>query len=221
MVAVANATDAENEGPKEQSHKKKRKHIYVSLLDVNGAIGRNGAIDVAKANELNAAIEEANELNAAIEEANELNVAIEEANELNAAIKEVDGLNAAIEEANGLNVAIEEVTDPMDIDQSSISDSKHEFEPGRHQADWYLDSGANAHFCSDLSQFTQYRPLPNRSANLAISAANMPIQGIGTVEIDLESAHGINTLKVRDVYYSPEIRINVLSPSVIFSKSGI
>jgi hypothetical protein len=108
----------------------------VSLLDVNGAIGRNGAIDIAK---------------------------------------EANGLNAAIEEANGLNEAIEETTDPMDIDQSSISDSKHEFEPGRYQADWYLDLGANAHFCSDLSQFTQYRPLSNRSANLAMSAANMPI----------------------------------------------
>ena len=143
----------------------------MSLLDINGAIRRNGAIDIAK--------------------------------------------------ANGLNAAIEETTDPMDIDQSSISDSKHEFEPGRHQADWYLDSGANAHFCSDLSQFTQFRPLSNRSANLAMSAANMPIQGIGVVEIDLESAHGINTLKIRDVYYSPGIRINVLSPSVIFSKSGI
>jgi hypothetical protein len=92
-VTVANAIDAKDEGPKEQSHKKKRKHIYVSLLDVNGAIGRNGAIDIAK---------------------------------------EANGLNAAIEEANGLNEAIEETTDPMDIDQSSISDSKHEFEPGRH-----------------------------------------------------------------------------------------
>jgi hypothetical protein len=191
-VTVANAIDAKDEGPKEQSHKKKRKHIYVSLLDVNGAIGRNGAIDVAK-----------------------------EANGLNAAIEEANGLNAAIEEADEFNAAIEETTDPMDVDQSSISDSKHEFEPGRHQADWYLDSGANAHFCSDLSQFTQFRPLSNRSANLAMSAANMPIQGIGIVEIDLESAHGINTLKIRDVYYSPGIRINVLSPSVIFSKSGI
>jgi hypothetical protein len=55
----------------------------VSFLDVNGAIGRNGAIDVAK-------------------------------------------------EANGLNAAIEEITDPMDVDQSSISDLKHEFEPGRY-----------------------------------------------------------------------------------------
>jgi hypothetical protein len=152
MVAVANAIDAEDEGPKKQSHKKKRKHIYVSFLDINKAIGRNGAIDIAKANELNAAIEEANELNAvikeanelnvaieevdrlnaAIEEANGLNVAIEEANELNATIEKVDGLNAAIEEANGLNVAIEEVTDSMDIDQLSISDLKHEFEPGRY-----------------------------------------------------------------------------------------
>jgi hypothetical protein len=118
----------------------------VSLLNVNRVIRRNGAIDIAK-------------------EANRLNIAIEEAN----------GLNAAIKEANGLNEAIKETTDPMDIDQSSISDSKYEFEPGRYQADWYLDSGANAHFCSDLSQFTQYRPLSNRSANLAISAANMPI----------------------------------------------
>jgi hypothetical protein len=185
MIAVANATNAKNEGPKEQSHKKKRKHIYVSLLNINEAIGRNKAIDVAKANELNTAIEkadglntaidEANELGAAIEEANELNAAIKEANELNAAIKKVDRLNAAIEKANGLNVAIEEATDPMDINQSLISDSKHEFEPGRYQADWYLDLGANAHFCSDLSQFTQYRPLPNRSANLAMSVANMLI----------------------------------------------
>jgi hypothetical protein len=54
-----------------------------------------------------------------------------------------------------------------------------------------------------------------------MSAANMPIQDIGTVEIDLELAHGINTLKVRDVYYSSGIRINVLFLSVIFSKSGI
>jgi hypothetical protein len=77
----------------------------VSLLNVNGAIGRNRAIDVAK-------------------------------------------------EANKLNAAIEETTNPIDINQSSISDSKHEFEPDRHQTDWYLDSGANAHFCSDLSQFT-------------------------------------------------------------------
>jgi hypothetical protein len=65
MVAV-NATDAEDEGPKEQSHKKKRKHIYMSFLNINKAIGRNGAIDVAKANRFNAAIQEANGLNAAI-----------------------------------------------------------------------------------------------------------------------------------------------------------
>jgi hypothetical protein len=49
----------------------------------------------------------------------------------------------------------------------------------------------------------------------------MLIQGIGVVEIDFELAHGINTLKIRDVYYSLGIRINVLSLSVIFSKSGI
>jgi hypothetical protein len=152
MVAVANTTNAKDEGPKKQSYKKKRKYIYVSFLDINEVIGRNGAIDVAKANRFNAIIEEANELNKAIKEANGLNVIIEEVNELNAAIEkangfnaaieEANGLNAIIEEANGLNIAIEEVdelnavieeiTDPMDIDQSSISDLKHEFEPGRH-----------------------------------------------------------------------------------------
>jgi hypothetical protein len=57
----------------------------VSFLNVNGAIGRNRAIDVAK-------------------------------------------------EANKLNAAIEKTTDPIDINQSSISDSKHEFEPDRYQA---------------------------------------------------------------------------------------
>jgi len=65
----------------------------MSFLNVNRAIGRNGAIDIAK-----------------------------KANELNTAIKE----------ANGLNKAIKETTDPININQSSISDSKHEFEPGRH-----------------------------------------------------------------------------------------
>jgi hypothetical protein len=43
--------------------------IYVSFLDVNGAIRRNGAIDIAKeANRLNIAIEEANGLNEVIKE---------------------------------------------------------------------------------------------------------------------------------------------------------
>jgi hypothetical protein len=76
----------------------------VSFLNVNEAIRRNGAIDIAK-----------------------------EANGLNTVIKEANGLNAVIEETNGLNEVIDQITDPMDIDQSSISDSKHEFEPGRHQ----------------------------------------------------------------------------------------
>jgi hypothetical protein len=41
----------------------------VSFLDVNGAIRRNGAIDIAKeANRFNAAIEETNGLNEAIKE---------------------------------------------------------------------------------------------------------------------------------------------------------
>jgi hypothetical protein len=65
----------------------------VFFFDVNEAIRRNRAIDIAK---------------------------------------EVNGLNAAIEKANGLNEVIEEITDLMDIDQSSISDLKHEFEPSRH-----------------------------------------------------------------------------------------
>jgi hypothetical protein len=68
----------------------------MSLLNVNGTIKRNEAIDIAK---------------------------------------KANRLNAAIEEANGLNKAIKETTDPMDIDQSSISDSKHEFEPSRYQTD--------------------------------------------------------------------------------------
>ena len=85
----------------------------MSLLDVNGAIGRNGAIDVAK---------EINKFNAIIEEANGLNTAIEEAN----------GLNKAIEETDKLNTIIKKITNPMNIDQLSISDLKHEFEPGRY-----------------------------------------------------------------------------------------
>jgi hypothetical protein len=45
----------------------------VSLLDVNGVIRRNGAIDIAKkANKLNAAIKEADELNAVIKEITDL-----------------------------------------------------------------------------------------------------------------------------------------------------
>jgi hypothetical protein len=45
----------------------------VSLLDVNGVIRRNGAIDIAKeTNGFNAAIEEADEFNAAIEETTDL-----------------------------------------------------------------------------------------------------------------------------------------------------
>src|SRR5450755_4638140 len=89
------------------------------------------------------------------------------------------------------------------------------------QVDWFLDSGANAHFCNDLTQFVKYYPVNQRCANMAINATHMPIKETGVVEIKLKSTYGPKTLKMENVFYSPDIRINVLSPAVIYNKSGI
>ena len=45
--------------------------------------------------------------------------------------------------------------------------------------------------------------------------------GIGTVDITLKSIYGTRLLRVTNVYYSPLIRINVLSLSRFFEISGI
>jgi hypothetical protein len=58
-------------------------------------------------------------------------------------------------------------------------------------------------------------------ASIADSEKKLPIKGKGIVQIYLDSKHGTTILQVKDVYYSPTVRINLLSPSVIFQRSGI
>jgi hypothetical protein len=127
---------------------------------------------------------------------------------------------------------IEEIPMANTIDEIPIAntiDSEHELneyeqdeDPNHLITDWFLDSGANAHFCNDGTVFIKYKPICDQhTAKVAGSNQHLPIHGIGTVDITLQSIYGKRLLRVTDVYYSPLIRINVLSLSRFFEKSGI
>ena len=110
-----------------------------------------------------------------------------------------------------------------EYDSQSESEVKMDNVPNHLITDWFLDSGANAHFCNDRSAFIKYKPIceKHNTAKGAGSNQHLPIMGQGTVDITLKSIHGTRTLRVTNVYYSPLIRINVLSLSRFFEISGI
>jgi hypothetical protein len=93
-----------------------------------------------------------------------------------------------------------------------------------HQiTNWFLDSGANAHFCNDRTAFIKYKPICEKHNIAKVTGSNqhLLIMGIGTVDITLKSIYGTRLLRVTNVYYSPLIRINVLSLSRFFEISEI
>jgi hypothetical protein len=92
---------------------------------------------------------------------------------------------------------IEEIPMANTIDEIPIAntiDSEHESneyeqdeDPNHLITDWFLDSGANAHFCNDRTVFIKYKPIcEQHTAKVAGSNQHLPIHGI-------QPAHGAKT----------------------------
>jgi hypothetical protein len=85
-----------------------------------------------------------------------------------------------------------------------------------NRSDWFLDSGTTGHFSNDKTQFIELDKSFAELASIADSEKKLSIKSKEIVQIYLDLKHGTTILQVKDIYYSPTVRINFLSPSVIF-----
>ena len=79
--------------------------------------------------------------------------------------------------------------------------------------DWWLDTGANVHVCSDLNLFSSYQATDS-STILMGNGSRAAVQGLGRVDLKLTSE---NTLSLKNAQHVPRINRNLISGSLFMS----
>uniref|UniRef100_A0A1Y1L7Z0 CCHC-type domain-containing protein n=1 Tax=Photinus pyralis TaxID=7054 RepID=A0A1Y1L7Z0_PHOPY len=85
--------------------------------------------------------------------------------------------------------------------------------------DWYLDSGSSSHLSMDQSKLNNLR----KSAKLQITTADnnqMVTDTVGSVHLTANVAGSQSDVNVSNVYFVPDLRVNLLSVSQIVSKGN-
>ena len=77
--------------------------------------------------------------------------------------------------------------------------------------DWWVDTGANIHVCSDISLFTSYHGERTSSVLMGNGSA-VSILGVGTVELKLSSGKIVH---LKNVQHAPSINRNLISGSLL------
>ena len=80
---------------------------------------------------------------------------------------------------------------------------------------WVIDTAATGHFCNNRDLFLDYKPVKNASMSLAVNNAHSKIEGIGTVKFNVFIKGQKHEIFLHDCMYSPSLRRNLLSGSVV------
>lgn len=84
---------------------------------------------------------------------------------------------------------------------------------------WAFDTAASAHFCFNKSLFTKIDAVSDTSMAVAVDGISCPVEGIGTVKMQF-TQYGIEDVILNNVMYSPRLRRNLISGSLIEEKGG-
>lgn len=89
----------------------------------------------------------------------------------------------------------------------------------KNNISWFLDSGCSAHMTADFEVLQNIK----KSSSLTITTANsqqMNTDSTGEVNLSLSVDKKLSSVKVSDIYYVPEINVNLLSVSQIVTKGN-
>ncbi|GBM43057.1 Retrovirus-related Pol polyprotein from transposon TNT 1-94, partial [Araneus ventricosus] len=78
---------------------------------------------------------------------------------------------------------------------------------------WILDTAATSHFCSKKSLLRNFRPVKNMTISVAVGGERCDIKG--TVRMIYENNGELETVDLLNVLYSPRLRRNLISGSLI------
>jgi hypothetical protein len=94
---------------------------------------------------------------------------------------------------------------------SGYGNSLHTILSGFNSLDWWIDTRANIHVCTDKSLFSSYQV--GRAASLLMgNRAHASVRGVGTVDLKLTSG---KTVQLKNVQHVPSIRKNLISCSLL------
>ncbi|RVW87884.1 Retrovirus-related Pol polyprotein from transposon TNT 1-94 [Vitis vinifera] len=83
---------------------------------------------------------------------------------------------------------------------------------GSNPKEWWIDTGATRHVCSDKKMFSIFEPIENREKVFMGNFATSEIKGQGKVILKMTSG---KELTLTNVLYVPEIRKNLVSGSLL------
>ena len=83
---------------------------------------------------------------------------------------------------------------------------------GSNPREWWIDTGATRHVCSDKNLFTSFEPIDIREKLFMGNSATSKIQGQGKVILKMTSR---KNLTLNNVLYVPEIRKNLVYGSLL------
>ena len=83
---------------------------------------------------------------------------------------------------------------------------------GSNPREWWIDTGATRHVCSDKSLFSSFKPAGNGEKIYMGNSATSEIEGQGKVILKMTSG---KELTLNNVLYVPEIRKNLVSGSLL------
>ena len=87
---------------------------------------------------------------------------------------------------------------------------------GRNTEEWWVDTRATRHVCSDKKMFSSYQTIDNGEQLFMGNSSSSKIEGQGKVVLKMTSG---KELTLNDVLHVPEIRKNLVSGSLL-SKKG-
>ncbi|KAK4407668.1 hypothetical protein Sango_0347800 [Sesamum angolense] len=105
---------------------------------------------------------------------------------------------------------------PIDLGELNLSTVVFEANLVHNPREWWIDTGATRHICSDKEMFSTYTPINGRKLFMENSATSN-IVGICNVVLKMTSG---NELTLIDVLHVPDIRKNLVSRSLLV-KSGL
>ncbi|KAL0283992.1 UNVERIFIED_CONTAM: Retrovirus-related Pol polyprotein from transposon TNT 1-94 [Sesamum angustifolium] len=104
---------------------------------------------------------------------------------------------------------------PIDLGELNLSAVEFETNLVDNPREWWIDTGATRHICSDKEMFSTYTPINGRKLFMGNSATSN-IVGIGNGVLKMTSGKEFTLI---DVLHVPDIRNNLLSGSLLV-KSG-
>jgi hypothetical protein len=87
--------------------------------------------------------------------------------------------------------------------------------------EWYLDSYVSTHFTNNKRYFKNYRQINNQTIS-TVTNDSFSIEKIEIIQLKILIPKKMKIrFQMNDMYYSPKIRINLLSPTKLFRQLEI